>query len=92
MPNVTLTSILNDPKAGERKLREKRIRAVSKGRTLQMENLWKAWDQRWPDATQVCPELGRRPTGDEHFQIWAGRLKRWGDSVRACGCRARNAL
>ncbi len=91
-PNDPLADILTDPNFGERRLREQRIEALTTGRRRQLDSLRDAWFQRFPSAHEACPELGRRPTEDEHFTIWAGRLKRWGDAVRACGCRARNAL
>jgi hypothetical protein len=94
LPDDPLAAILNDTKASERRLREQRVferrRILVKARQRQLDDLWAAYDQRHPKM--YCRELQRRLTADEHFAAWAGQLKRWGDAVRACGCRARNAL
>jgi hypothetical protein len=87
-----LAGILDDPKAENRRLREQRVQVLSEGRRRQLQALKDAWDERFPQMGQFCSELGRRPTDDEHFTIWASRLKRWGDAVRDGSCRARNVL
>lgn len=90
-----LGAILNDPEAAKRRRREKeieqRVQAL-RGRQLQLDALCEAWNTIYPQMYLDCPELGRPPTIDEHLTIRAHRLKRWGDAVRAAGCRARNAL
>ena len=91
-----LASILDEPKAREQfrreRRQERRMRALSKGRTRQLENLWTAWHRRWPEITRISPKLGRRPTREEHHMVCAEGLKHWGQAVHACGCRARKAV
>jgi hypothetical protein len=87
-----LDAILSDPQAAARRRREQRAKVVVDERRQRLRALSDAWVQRFPMMDRDCPELGRRPTQDEHFTVWAGRLKSWGCAVNGCGARARNAL